>query len=111
MVTEMKLEPGRCVMLLDIDVARATTPEGAIAAACGIRKESAAADAMRFRASGIAGSRAVVCVATKGVRGASPGGKPWTRHHGGLNGVLSPGSRTTRQGRTWRSFTDYAAHR
>jgi hypothetical protein len=76
-VTEVKLEPGRRVMLLDVDVARAAKPEGVIAAACGIREESAAADALRFRTCGISGTRAVVCLATnERPRRIAVGGKP-----------------------------------
>ena len=63
-VNEVNLTPGDRAMLLDVD-AVTTDREGVIAAACGIREESVTPDAISFRAFGVAGSDAVVCIASR----------------------------------------------
>ena len=62
--TEVQLEGGRRVMLLDVDAATAGRREGVIAASCGVRDETVTHDAIRFRASGVEASPAVVCIAS-----------------------------------------------
>lgn len=58
-VKEVELNPGRRVMLLDVAQRQR---EGIIAAACRVREVSMTAEAIRFRAEGIGGSSAVVCL-------------------------------------------------
>ena len=63
-VNAVALIPGSRAMLLDVATATAEK-EGILAAACGVREESVTADAISFRAFGVAGSNAVVCIASR----------------------------------------------
>ena len=62
---EVTLVPGSRAMLLDVATPTAEKKEGILAAACGVREESVTADAISFRAFGVAGSNAVVCIASR----------------------------------------------
>jgi hypothetical protein len=57
------LKPGRREMLLDVDAATAGGHEGILAAACGVKDTSVTSKSIRFRATGVEGSEAVVCIA------------------------------------------------
>jgi hypothetical protein len=62
-VHEVELNPGRREMLLDVDAATAGGHEGILAAACGVKDVSVTPKEIRFRATGVQGSEAMVCVA------------------------------------------------
>jgi hypothetical protein len=60
----VELSPGKKTLLVDLD-AFPRGYEGVVAAACRVRVHRVDAGTIRFRASGIAGSHAVVCVAMR----------------------------------------------
>lgn len=62
LVKEFDVTFGRRALLLDLDAAPKNW-EGVVAAACRVRDQSVSGDSIRFRADGIEGSHAVVCVA------------------------------------------------
>jgi hypothetical protein len=64
-IPEVELKPGLRTMLLDVEQAIAAQNPGVLAAACAIRDQTIAPGIIRFRATGVAGSRAVVCLATQ----------------------------------------------
>lgn len=95
---EVALTPGRRAMLLDIDAATAHKREGVLAAACGVRDQTVTGDSIRFRAAGVEGSDAVVCVAIN----AQPHGVT-------INGkLLIDGAWQFRDGLLWIHFANTA---
>jgi len=61
-VTDYELLPGKRALLVDLD-AMPKDHEGVVAAACRVRGENFSSGAVRFKADGVDGSDAVVCVA------------------------------------------------
>jgi hypothetical protein len=76
-VREFRVPPGSRALLVDLDTAAARAPVGVVAAACRVSEERVTADAVTFRADGIDGSHAVVCVALPSApKGVTVGDQP-----------------------------------
>jgi hypothetical protein len=59
------LDPGERLLLLDLDAATANEHEGVIASASAVRDQTIEPQMIRFHATGVENSRAIICVATK----------------------------------------------